>query len=384
MKNIYLFLCTAVLLVSCKQNKPERTATSTSRATTNYVDVDVKYATGFSIKTTQTGYYLTINNPWPGATESYYYKLQKSIGRGIGVEPDTPQIINIPASRVVLSSTTHITPAVLLDEQESIIAFPGTDYISDASVRKLIDSGSIEELGQSESISVEKVITLQPDMVMGYGINGDNAVYEQIAMAGIPVIYNGDWTEEHPLGKAEWIKLFGILYGKEKQADSIFKSIEKSYLETKNLAKKLDSPTVIAGATWKDNWYLPYGNSWQGKIIADANGDYVYSNTTGTGSLSYNVERVLTDAQDAAIWIAPGQYTSYAAMNEDNGAYSKFTAFQNKKIYTFALNIGARGGVTYYEEASQRPDLVLKDLIKILHPTTLTDYELYFFKPLND
>ncbi|GAL75808.1 vitamin B12 ABC transporter [Nonlabens ulvanivorans] len=147
---------------------------------------------------------------------------------------------------------------------------------------------------------------MQPDLVMGYGIDGDNPIYESIQKAGIPVIYNGDWIEKHPLGKAEWIKLFGVLYGKEKEADRIFKEIEKEYLETKILAQTLESPSVIAGATWKDTWYLPYGNSWQGKIIADANGNYIYANTTGTGSLSYNVESVLTDAQNADIWIAPG------------------------------------------------------------------------------
>jgi len=384
MKNISLLFICLVILSGCKQKETKQPTIADKLTSEIYLETEIKYAKGFSIQTTQTGYYVTINNPWPDAEKQYSFKLQRAKTHDRLPDPDATHVIQIPVNQIILSSTTHIPPVVLLKEQSSIIAFPGTDYISDSSVRALIDSGKIEDLGQNQTISVEKVITMQPDAIMGFGVDGDNPVYKQIEKAGIPVIYNGDWTEEHPLGKAEWIKLFGLLYGKEKEANHIFKNIEQSYLETKKIAQSLEKPTVIAGATWKDVWYLPYGNSWQGKIIADAHGNYIYSSTTGTGSLSYNIERVLTDAQNAAVWIAPGQYTSYAAMQADNNTYSQFEAFQNKKVYTFALNKGARGGITYYEEASMRPDLVLKDLVKILHKNSLPDHELYFFKPLTD
>ncbi|MEN8899142.1 MAG: ABC transporter substrate-binding protein, partial [Nonlabens sp.] len=188
----------------------------------------------------------------------------------------------------------------------------------------------------------------------------------------------------HPLGKAEWIKLFGVLYGKEKEADSIFKTIEREYLNTLELVENVDKPKVLSGATWKDTWYLPYGDSWQGKILNDAGSSYIYQTTTGSGSLAYNIEKVLMDGRDAAFWIAPAQYTSYSKMLQDNTSYAQFDAFKNKQIYTHALTLGSKGGVTYYEEASMRPDLVLKDLVKILHPEIKLEHELYFFKKLND
>jgi iron complex transport system substrate-binding protein len=139
----------------------------------------------------------------------------------------------------------------------------------------------------------------------------------------------------------------------------------------------------MAGATWKDVWYLPYGNSWQGRLIDDAGANYLYKNTQGSGSLSYNLERVLKDAQNADFWIAPSQYTSYRQMLGDNKSYALFKAFQNKQLYTFALKKGATGGVIYYEEASMRPDLVLKDLISIFHGNPGAD-NLYFFDPLEE
>jgi len=383
MKNLLLFIVCCLTIASCKQEQQEQNAIARPEQV-NYEDVTVTYATGFSIKTTTTGYYLTIKNPWPDAKETYRYKIVKGSDNPEGPELDTPITIQIPISSIILTSTTHVPPVVLLDEIASITGFPGTDYISNARVRKRIDAGKITELGTNEQLSIERVLTMQPDLVMGYGIDNDNPLYTQIARAGVPVLYNGDWTEEHPLGKAEWIKVFGLLYNKQKEADSIFKKIEREYLKIKGLVATLKPTTVMSGATWKDVWYAPYGDSWQGKLIDDAAGNYIYKETKGTGSLAYNVERVLKDAQTARIWIAPAQYTSYSSMLADQPAYDLFDAFKNKQVYTFALTKGAKGGVIYYEEAAMRPDIVLKDLVTILHPEINLNHKPYFFKPLTD
>jgi iron complex transport system substrate-binding protein len=384
MKHFKLFIATLfILLISCKE-KEERIDLSKngSDKDASYKKIEIKYARGFQIETTETGYDVTIMNPWPESAVTYPFKLVKDMGiEGIPA-PDAPVTIQVPIEKMVLTSTTHIPPLVLLGEERSLLGFPSTDYISSPEVRSLVDSGAVKELGSNELMNVEATIILEPDLVMGYSIDDSNPTYQQIEKAGVPVMYNGDWIEEHPLGKAEWIKLFGVLYGKEQQADSIFNSIEKEYLNTLKMVKQLDQPKVLSGATWKDTWYLPYGNSWQGKILNDAGANYIYKETQGNGSLAYNVEKVLTDGQDAEYWIAPGQYTSYEKMLADNMSYVLFDAFKNKQIYTHALTVGAKGGVTYYEEASMRPDLVLKDLVKILHPELELDHELYFFKPL--
>ena len=383
MKNLLLFIMCCSSLASCKKKQQEEN-TETSPQKVSYENVNISYATGFNIQTTATGYYLTIKNPWPEAKETYRYKIVKGFGSPEAKDTDAPITIQAPISSIILTSTTHVPPVALLNEIPSIAGFPGTDYISNVNVRKRIDAGKITELGTNKQLSIECVLTIQPDLVMGYGIDNSNALYTQIARAGVPVLYNGDWTEEHPLGKAEWIKVFGILYGKQHEADSIFKTIEREYLKTKKRVAMLKPATVMSGATWKDIWYLPYGDSWQGKLIDDAAGDYTYKETKGKGSLAYNIERVLKDAQKARIWIAPAQYTSYRSMLNDQPAYALFDAFKNKNIYTFALTKGAKGGVTYYEEAAMRPDIVLKDLVTILHPEVDLNHKLYFFKPLTD
>nr|WP_052408476.1 hypothetical protein [Nonlabens ulvanivorans] len=151
MKNLYFLLFSIFLITSCKNSDTSTAIEKVKASKLKYPDVEIKYATGFSINSTDTGYYITIKNPWPEADLEYSFKLENGNYTNRIPEPDAPQIINIPIKEIILSSTTHIPPVVLIDEQSSIIGFPGTDYISDNSVRALIDKGRIEELGQNQT-----------------------------------------------------------------------------------------------------------------------------------------------------------------------------------------------------------------------------------------
>ena len=232
-------------------------------------------------------------------------------------------------------------------------------------------------------MNTEILLNLKPDAVIGFSINNTNKVYATLEKMNIPVIYNGDWLEETPLGRAEWVKFFGVLYDKEALADSIFTSIEQYYLEAKKLAKTdIIQPTILSGAKFKNTWYLPAGESFEAQFLIDANVNYLYKNTKGKGSLSLNIENVFETGNNADIWLSPGFYKSLTDLESADKMYAKFKPFQNQNIYTFANTIGEKGGVLYYELAPTRPDLVLKDIIKISHPSLLKDYELTFYKLL--
>ena len=283
----------------------------------------------------------------------------------------------------MVTSTTHIPSLELLGVENSLVGFPGTDYISSEKTRKRIETGDIRELGKNEGINTEVLLELNPDVVIGFGVDGVNKTFETIKKAGIPVIYNGDWVESSSLAKAEWIKFFGVLFNKEKEADSIFKSIERNYLEAKSQAKQASNrPTVFSGAMHKDVWYLPNGSSPEAEFLKDANVDYLWSDTTGNGSLALSFEAVLAKAKNAEIWLSPSYYTSFHQLKEASELYTNFEAFKTKNIYTFSRTTGSTGGVLYYELGTSRPDLILKDLIKICHPERLKDYSPYFFKKL--
>lgn len=374
-KNFILLFIAFSTLVQCKQ-KAENTTKISSENT-------VKYAKGFSIENYEGYTIITVKNPWPKASKTYKYILKEKNG----IVPDSLNSlmkIITPIKKIVVTSTTHIPSLEMLNEENSLIGFPNLSYISSDKVRALIDAEKIKELGGNQSLNTEVLIDLQPEVIIGYGIDNNNPTLDNLQKSGLKVMLNGDWNEETPLGKAEWIKFFGALYGKQKEANEIFDKIEKDYLKTIEIAKMAtSSPTILAGDMFEDKWYLPKGTSWGSQLLAQAKGNYLWKETTGTGSLSLSFETVLEKAKDADFWITSGQFSSLKQMTDANPHYEQFKAFQNKNVYSFAGKKGKTGGVLYYELAPNRPDLVLKDIVKILHPELLVGYKPFFFEKLN-
>ena len=344
--------------------------------------VEIEYAKGFSIRDYGSYYLLRVKEPWPEAETSFRYLLAED-GAKIPEDIQYDEKINIPIQTIAVTSTTHIPSLEILDAEEALVAFPGLHYISSPDTRKRIAEGKISELGRNEDLNTEVLLDLQPDVLVGFAINGNLGDLQIIDQGGIPVLYNSDWTEVSPLGKAEWIKFFGVLFGKLPEATAFFEEIEHQYLTAKQLAQKADHhPTVLAGAMYKDQWYLPAGESWHAQFIQDAGGRYLFGETEGTGSLSLSLETVLSQGTGADYWIGPAQFETYEAMRDASPHYTRFAAYQQRNIYTFASSKGETGGILYYELAPNRPDLVLQDLISIFHPRLLPGYTPVFYKPL--
>ncbi len=342
----------------------------------------IQYAKGFSIFKYDGFSIVKIMNPWPNAAKDYTYILQQKNG----VIPDSLKqnpIIQIPIKKIVVTSTTHIPSLEMLGVENSLIGFPNLDYISSEKVRQRVEAGKIKELGSNQNLNTEVLIDSAPDVIIGYGIDNNNPALDNLQKSGLKVVLNGDWNEQTPLGKAEWIRLFGALYGLDSEANTIFNTIVDDYKNTKKLAAKTTTkPTVMAGAIYESQWYLPEGNSWGCYFLKEANAQYLWADSPGTGSLSLSFETVLEKAQQADIWIGPGQFISLQEMRDANPHYAQFKAFKNKKVYSYSTRKGKKGGIIFYELAPNRPDLVLKDMLKIMHPELLPDYKLYFFDQL--
>ncbi len=343
---------------------------------------EVRYAKGFSIQNYDGYSVVILKNPWPKATKTYTYILKEKNG----TVPDSLKqnlIIPVPIKTIVVTSTTHIPSLELLDEVNTLIGFPHCDYISSEKVRARIDAGNIKELGNNQDLNTEVLLDMQPNVIIGYGINNKNPTLDNLQKSGLKVMLNGDWNEENALGKAEWIKFFGGLYGKQKQATALFTKIEKDFLKTIRIAKMAKTtPSILAGDMFEDRWYLPRGTSWGSLLLKQANGNYLWQETSGTGSLSLSFETVFEKAKSADVWITSGQFSSLKEMTNANPHYAKFNAFENKNVYSFSGKKGKTGGILYYELAPNRPDLVLKDLVKILHPELLIGYKPFFFEKL--
>ena len=271
----------------------------------------------------------------------------------------------------------------MLNEEKTLVGFPNLNYISSEKVCALINAKKVKELGTNQSLNTEVLIDLQPNVIIGYGLDNNNPTLDNLEKSGLKVLLNGDWNEQTPLGKAEWIKFFGALYDKQEQANEIFSKIEKDYLNTIEIAKRATSkPTILAGDIFEGKWYLPSGTSWGSLILKEANSNYLWQETTGTGSLSLSFETVFEKAKEADFWITSGQFSTLKEMTDANPHYAQFKAFQNKNVYSFAGRKGKTGGVLYYELAPNRPDIVIKDLVKILHPELLVGYKPFFFEKL--
>ena len=365
----------SILIFGCKQNEIAVIKKSDNKNT-------IQYAKGLEIFKHDGFTVVKIKNPWPKSKVVYTYILQEKNG----IVPDSLikfNTIQVPINSIVATSTTHIPSLEMLGVENSLVGFPNLKYISSDKVRKRIEANKIKELGNNQALNIEAVLDISPSVIMGYGIDNNNPGLDNLQKSGLKVILNGDWNEQTPLGKAEWIKLFGALYGKEKQAENIFATIEKEYKATLLLAKKAKfKPTVIAGAMYENIWYMPQGDSWGSLFLKDAQANYLYSNTKGSGSLALPFETVFEKGKEAQFWIQ-GQFSTLKEIEIANKHYTQFNAFKTKNVYSFGSKKGKTGGVLYYELAPNRPDLVLKDLVKILHPELLPNYTLYFFEKIN-
>ncbi len=372
-----LFSLLFISILGCKKNEKQ---TFTEN---NSVKNTIEYASGLSIYKYENYSIVKVINPWPNANKDFTYILKEKNA----IIPDSLQkhtSIQVPLQSIVVTSTTIIPYLEMLGVENRLVGFPHTDYISSEKTRKLIDNGSIKNVGQNEKLNMEQLIEMNPELIVTFGIDNNNPMIDNLEKSGIKVLIQGDWMEQSPLGKAEWIKLYGALFGKEKKAKSIFDGIVKNYTKALELvANKKPETTVLYGSMYQQQWYVAKGNSWVAQFMKDAKSNYLWSDVEGTGSLGLSLEAILDKAKNANVWIAACHFQTLSEFENSNPHYSQFDAFKQKNVYTFESKLGAKGGTIYYELAPSRPDLVLKDYIKIFHSDLLPDYTFTFAQKLN-
>ncbi|MFB9077093.1 ABC transporter substrate-binding protein [Flavobacterium procerum] len=365
------------IVFGCKKNEEK----------TSEIAIDAKnsieYASGLSIVKYEGYSVVNVINPWPNADKKFTYILKENDA----VVPDSLQkytTIKVPLETVVVTSTTNIPFLEMLEVENKLVGFPHTDYISSEKTRILIDKGSVKNVGQNEKLNIEQLIDLSPDLIVTFGIDNNNPMLDNLKKSGLNVLIQGDWMEQSPLGKAEWVKLYGSLFGKEAKAKELFDKIVESYNQAKKLvADKPATTKVLYGSMYEDVWYVAKGSSWVAQFMKDAKSNYLWADLEGTGSEGLSFEKVLDKAKTANVWIATGSAKTLDEFGKSNPHYGEFDAFKNKSVYSFEYKLGATGGTIYYELSPSRPDLVLKDYIKIFHPDLLSSYEFTFATKLN-
>jgi len=377
MNKFSLFIAVAVILAAChgKEQKAVVSGSDSSRTV-------LHYAHGFKVAYEGNIKRVVVARPFQGATAGYTYLLVPE-GETVPAHNPDEKVIRIPLKSIVCTSTTHIPLLDYLDESAKLVGFPTTDYISSEKTRAQVDAGKVQELGVDKGLNLELLAALKPGMVMGYVTTSDYGQFKKIEELGIPSVMNAEYLEKHPLGRAEWIKFMALFFNKEHQADSVFNAIEKSYLDTKQRADTVRTrPTILSGVVYGDAWFLPGGQNYAATLLRDAGCRYLWENDSTNGFLELSFETVYEKAHNADRWIGPGSYNSLKEIETADRRYANFKAFKEKKVYSYNARIGAKGGSEFLELGYLRPDIILKDLLVIAHPSLIPEHKLFFHEQL--
>lgn len=369
--------CILINLFSCQAPKESKDQ--------ELVEIPNSYAKGFAIFQGDGFKVIEVKQAFPGEHAPFRYLVKEEIELEIK-EQEYDGVISLPVSKVVVTSTTHIPHLDYLHASGLLTGFPDLNLISSSKTRKLIDAGKVTDLGSGAQANIEKIIELDPDWVMISTLGEDLKNLEILKSAGIAAIINGEYVEQHPLGRAEWIKFTGALLGKSEEAKIVFSQIEADYNQAAQLVTNIPNkrPKVMAGVMYKDIWYVPGADSWGARLLEVAGGDYLFHEQKGTGSAQLSYEYVLEMAQEAEYWLGASDFKTLTEMKNADPRYSHFEAFKKRNVYTYTHKKGATGGLEYFELGYLRPDLILQDLIKILHPDLLPYYSLYFYTKLDE
>lgn len=378
LKYVFLLFLLAYLPGSCtfKQKNRENTADYELKNKEK-----IKYAKGFAIYRYENYFLVKLFNPFRDSRDTLHFVIgnpaEKNFSPGY-------QQVKAPLTNVVLLAGSHAAFLDALNKTGIVKGISSRNYFYNEKIQQHVDEGKVAELGYGQQLNTERLIVLDPQIMIFSGMSSSDVVrYSLVSAAGITLFPAAEWQESHPLGRAEWIKVFGALTGKYEASLEIFKNIERRYNALKTKPIEGEKPTVIVNAPYKDVWWLPGGKSYMSQLISDAHGRYVWANNKEEGGIQIDIETIYHKAHDADFWLNPGLSNSIEELAARDSRYREFSALKNGNVYNNNRRTNAYGGNDYYETGLLRPDIALADMIKIFHPAALPGHSLYFYRKLH-
>lgn len=374
MRNVTLIILSILLFGCNKKAEDSQLLTPNPSLLTN-----LDYANNFNIEHLDNYTTLSILSPWEADKVLYTYYLVKN---------DTIQTpkdgvkIKVPVDKIAVNSCSHVAYIDALGLTAKIVASTDPGYVYNENVRNLLSERKIENLGGSYDMNFEKILKVSPEVLMVTGFQGVDNMALRAQEAGIPVVYNYEWVEKTVLGRAEWIKFFGELFDLREKADSIFNEIKTEYLRCAELAGgATNKPKVLSGAPYKGTWYIPGGQTFMAEFYNNSGMDYFYKDNKDNFSLALSLETVMGNFLSSDIWVGVDVKT-YEALASQDERLMLFKPAKTKKVYHYLNRTTTTGGNDFWESAMLRPDILLKDFIRIAHPELLPDWELYYLGEL--
>ena len=376
MKHLCRILClfaTLTLALSC-----------TERRTANLQEFNVEiytpdYAQGFKIVGAQglQSTIMQIENPWQGAERVAH---QLFIARGGEQVPAgfEGEVIEGDAERIICMSSSHVAIFDAIGEVERVVGVSGMNYITNDYVRSNRDI--IGDVGQDSDANFELIVALDPDIILLYGITGASSIEGKLRELGIPYAYIGEYLEEDPLGKTEWMVALAEIVGQREKAEQIFKQIPERYeaLRTMAAAAPSPKPKVMINTPYADSWFMASTSSYVARLIADAGGDYIYRRNTSNTSLPIDLEEAARLCAEADVWINVGSISSLDDMRRQFPKFADVPAVESGAVYNSDRRVHAEGGNDFWESGMVNPDIILRDMIKIFHPELITEEFVYY------
>ncbi|MBW4666144.1 MAG: ABC transporter substrate-binding protein [Cyanomargarita calcarea GSE-NOS-MK-12-04C] len=347
--------------------------------------ITITRAKGFSIEYHNNYKTITINNPWKEAKTGFKYVLLQC-GTPAPKDIKDSELITVPINSVVSLSTTHLPHLAKLGVVDKLVGVSDTKIVNTSEVVEKIKAGTIANVGSNASVNVERILELNPELVITYGTgNVNNDSYPKLLEAGLKVVINAEYMEDSPLGRSEWLKFTALFFNREKEAEQIFGEVAKKYDEIATKVKTVkERPTVFVGFNFKGTWYMPGGNSYAAKYLEDAGANYLWSNDKSSGSLPLSFEAIIEGANNADFWLNFSQkWKQKKEILAEDSRYGDFKAVKTGNLYNNNLRVNENSGNDYWEGGISNPDVVLSDLIKIFHPEILAKHELVFYRRVN-
>ena len=343
---------------------------------------EVTYAKGFMITDYKDYRQVTVTDPWQqsGGMSFDYYLVDQD--KEIPDEVKGKQVIKTPVSRVICLSTSHIGFLGALHETGSLIALSGSGFVSDPDVQKGVALKKVVDVGYDQGINYELILSLKPDLIMAYGVGGEvTGFINKLRDLGLNVILNGEYLEDSPLAKAEWIKFTGAFFNKEREAADYFSFIEKNYNQIRQKVVSVQHyPVVLTGLPYKDAWWMAGGKSNVATLIHDAGAEFLWHENTSREAFVVSLEEVVIRSAKADFWINCGTVNTLGELIGTDSRFSSFSPVKKKAIFNNNFKMSPGGGNDYWERGVVRPDLILADLVKIFHPECDSDKIYNFYK----
>lgn len=339
----------------------------------------LEYASGFDIQgaDSKQSVLLTVTNPWQSADG---IAVQLFIARDGETAPEgfDGQVLEGDADRIVAMSSTHIAMLDAIGEVDRVVGVSGIDYISNPDIQARRDR--IGDVGYEGNINYELLLSLDPDLVLLYGVNGASGMEPKLRELGIPFMYVGDYLEESPLGKAEWMVALSEVVGCRSEGEKVFAEIPVRYnaLKQRVAENALDAPSVMLNMPYGDSWFMPSAGSYAVRLIEDAGGDYIYKKNTGNASTPVDMEEAYLLASAADLWLNVGMASTLGEVKAACPKFADTRCFRNGYVYNNNARTNAAGGNDYFESGVVHPELVLRDLIKIFHPELVEEDFVYY------